>query len=64
VLQGIRFGLLITVINIVYTSLASWTTLPIPHNMILGWIGGEGALCILLSRFIAALLQPKPLSST
>jgi hypothetical protein len=58
VLQGIRFGILITIINIVYTSLASWTVIPIPHMMIVKWILGEGSLCVILSIFIAGLMQP------
>jgi hypothetical protein len=58
--QGIRFGILLALVSTVYGSISGWVVLPLPHQLPLKWMIGEGILCILLGMLVAAILQPKP----
>jgi hypothetical protein len=57
--QGIRFGILLALVTTVFGSLTSWATMPMPHQLAVHWILGEGVLCILLGLVIAIIAQPK-----
>ncbi|HYL61555.1 MAG TPA: hypothetical protein VE077_02960 [Candidatus Methylomirabilis sp.] len=57
--QGLRFGIFLALITIVYDSSAAWNMMAIPTSLVGKWIIGEGLLCIIFSLFIAAILQPR-----
>jgi len=57
--QGVRFGIVLALITIVYDSSAAWNMMPVPTSLVEKWIIGEGFLCIILSLVVAAICQPK-----
>ena len=57
--QGIRFGILLALVVVVYGSLSGWVILPLPHMLVVKWIIGEGLLSIVFGLVIAAICQPK-----
>jgi hypothetical protein len=58
--QGIRFGLLMALVTVVYSSLSGWVILPIPHMLLVKWILGESALCMVFGVAVAGICRPKP----
>ena len=61
--QGIRFGIFLALLTVVYDSLAAWNMMLVPTSLIVKWIIGEGLLCIIFSLVIAAICQPKSSSA-
>ena len=57
--QGVRFGILLAMVVIVYSSLSGWVIMPVPHMLVLKWIIGESLLCIVFSLVVARTCQPK-----
>lgn len=57
--QGIRFGILLALVTVVYDSLAAWDMMAVPASLVAKWIIGEGLLCIVFSLIVAAICQPK-----
>jgi hypothetical protein len=57
--QGIRFGILLAMVTVVYGSLSGWVILPIPHMLALKWIIGESLLSIVFGLVVAAICQPR-----
>ena len=57
--QGIRFGILLWLVTVVYASLSGWVIMPIPHMLAVKWMIGEGLLCLVFSMVVAAICQPK-----
>lgn len=58
-MQGIRFGILLSLVTVVYSSIYSWVVLEVPHMLAVKWICMEGIQCLLLGLLIAAILQPE-----
>ena len=58
--QGVRFGILLAMVAVVYGSLSGWVILPIPHMLVVKWIVFEGLLSIVFGLLVAAICQPKP----
>jgi hypothetical protein len=58
--QGIRFGILLALVTVVYGSLSGWVILPIPHMLAVKWIVGESLLSVAFGLVVAAIYQPKP----
>jgi hypothetical protein len=56
--QGIRFGVLLALVAAVPNSLIQYAVYPVPHQLALHWILGEGALAVLLGVLLAAICQP------
>ena len=57
--QGIRFGILLTLVSTVPASLFEYVTVPVPHTIAFHWVLGEGIQCVLLGLLIAFICQPK-----
>ena len=57
--QGIRFGVLLALVTVVYGSLSGWVIFPIPHMLAVKWIIGEGLLSVVFGLVVAAICQPK-----
>ena len=57
--QGMRFGILLALVAVVYGSLSSWVILPIPHMLAVKWMVYEGVLSLLFGLVVAAICQPK-----
>jgi len=57
--QGIRFGILLALVVVVYGSLSGWVILPIPHTLVVKWIIGESLLSVVFGLVVAAICQPK-----
>jgi hypothetical protein len=56
--QGIRFGILLALVTVVYGSLSGRVILPLSHNLVMKWIIGESALSVVFSLIVAAICQP------
>ena len=57
--QGLRFGILLWLVTVVYSSLSGWVILPIPHMLAVKWMIGEGLLCLVFGLVVAAICQPR-----
>jgi archaellum biogenesis protein FlaJ (TadC family) len=57
--QGVRFGILMALVTVVYSSLSGWVILPVPHMLVVKWIVGESALCVVFGMVVAGICQPK-----
>lgn len=58
--QGIRFGIFMALVSVVYGSLSGWVIMPIPHMLAVKWIVYEGLLCVVFGLVVAVICQPKP----
>lgn len=58
--QGIRFGILLALVAVVYGALSGWVILPIPHMLAVKWIICEGLLSVVFGLVVAVICQPKP----
>jgi archaellum biogenesis protein FlaJ (TadC family) len=58
--QGLRFGILISLVTVAYGSLSGWVILPIPHMLVVKWIVCESVLSVVFGLVVAAICQPKP----
>jgi hypothetical protein len=58
--QGIRFGILMALVSVVYGALSGWVIMPIPHMLAVKWILYEGLLCVVFGLVVAVICQPKP----
>ncbi len=61
--QGVRFGILLALAVVVYSSLSGWVILPVPHLLVAKWIISESLLAVALGLVIAGICQAeiKPL---
>jgi len=57
--QGVRFGILMALVSVVYGSLSGWVILPIPHMLVVKWILYESLLSVAFGIVVAAICQPK-----
>jgi len=57
--QGLRFGILLALVAVVYGSLSGWVILPIPHRLAVKWIVMESVLSVVFGLVVAAICQPK-----
>jgi hypothetical protein len=58
--QGIRFGILVALVSVVYGALSGWVIMPIPHMLAVKWIIYESVLSVVFGLVVAAICQPKP----
>jgi archaellum biogenesis protein FlaJ (TadC family) len=58
--QGVRFGILVAMVTVVYGSLSGWVILPIPHMLVVKWIVCESILSVVFGLVVAVICQPKP----
>jgi len=56
--QGIRFGILLALVVVVYSSLSAWVILPIPHMLAVKWIVCESLLSVVFGLAVAGICQP------
>ena len=56
--QGIRFGILLAMVAVVYGSLSGWVILPIPHVLVVKWILSESLLSVVFGLAVAAIYKP------
>jgi archaellum biogenesis protein FlaJ (TadC family) len=56
--QGIRFGILLALVVVVYSSLSAWVILPIPHMLAVEWIVSESLLSVVFGLTVAGICQP------
>jgi archaellum biogenesis protein FlaJ (TadC family) len=56
--QGVRFGILLAMVVVVYSSLSGWVILPVPHLLVEKWIISESLLAVVLGLVIAGICQP------
>jgi archaellum biogenesis protein FlaJ (TadC family) len=56
--QGIRFGILLALVVVVYSSLTGWVIIPVPHQLVVKWIISETLLAVVLGLVIAAICRP------
>jgi len=56
--QGIRFGILLTLVAVVYSSLSGWVILPIPHMLAVKWIVSESLLSVVFGLAVAGICKP------
>jgi hypothetical protein len=61
--QGVRFGILMALVTVVYSSLSGWVIMPVPHMLVVKWIAGESVLCLVFGVVVAGMCQPKPAAS-
>jgi archaellum biogenesis protein FlaJ (TadC family) len=55
--QGVRFGILLALVVVVYSSLTGWVILPLPHLLVAKWIISETLLTVVLGLVIAGICQ-------
>ena len=58
--QGVRFGILMALVTVVYGALSGWVIMPIPHMLAVKWIVYESALSVVFGLVVAVICQPKP----
>jgi hypothetical protein len=56
--QGIRFGILLALVVVVYSSLSAWVIMPIPLILPVKWIVGESLLSVVFGLTVAGICQP------
>jgi hypothetical protein len=56
--QGIRFGILLALVAVVYGSLSGWVILPIPHLLAVKWILSESLLSVVFGLAVAGIYKP------
>ncbi len=57
--QGVRYGILITLLAVVPHSLGEYVTVDMPHMLALKWIVAGGVQMIILGLIVAGILGPK-----
>ena len=57
--QGIRFGILMALVSVIYGSLSGWVILPVPHMLVVKWMAGEGLLSVVFGLVVAGICQPR-----
>lgn len=62
VAQGIRFGILLAMVVVVYGSLSGWVILPLPHMLAVKWIIGESLLSAVFALVVAVIVRPNSAS--
>jgi len=58
-LQGIRFGVLLAMVQAIYTNVSLWVVVPIPHELSIKMIFGEVVIAFLFSLVLAAIYRPQ-----
>jgi hypothetical protein len=56
--QGIRFGILLALVVVVYSSLSAWVIMPISHLLAVKWIVSESLLSVVFGLVVAGICQP------
>jgi hypothetical protein len=56
--QGIRFGILLAMVAVVYGALSGWVILPIPHMLAVKWIVSESLLSVVFGLAVAGICKP------
>jgi hypothetical protein len=56
--QGIRFGILLALVAVVYGSLSAWVILLIPHMLAVKWIVSGSLLSVVFGLAVAGISQP------
>ena len=56
--QGVRFGILLSLVSVIYGSLSGWVMIPVPHELVVKWMAGETVLVVALGLVIARICQP------
>ena len=56
--QGIRFGILLALVAVVYGSLSGWVILPIPHMLAVKWIVSESLLSVVFGLAVTGICKP------
>lgn len=56
--QGIRFGVLLALVAVVYGALSGWVILPIPHMLTVKWIVSESLLSVVFGLAVAGICKP------
>ena len=55
--QGIRYGILMTLLVVVLSACAQYTIYPIPYTLALKWMGGGGVQLVVLGLVVAAFCR-------
>jgi len=55
--QGIRFGILMALVVVIYGSLSGWVILPIPHMLAVKWILSESFLSVVFGLAVAGICK-------
>ncbi len=58
--EGIRFGILLALVVVAYSSLSAWVILPIPFMLAVKWIVAESVLSVAFGLVVAGICQAKP----
>jgi len=58
-MQGLRFGVLLAMIQAVYTNVTMWVVMPIPHELSIKMLAGEAVLAFVLALVLAAIYRPQ-----
>jgi hypothetical protein len=56
--QGVRFGILLALVAVVYGALSGWVILPIPHMLAVKWIVSESSLSVVFGLTVAGIYKP------
>ena len=57
--QGLRFGILVALVTVVYSSMTAWVIMPVTHTLVVKWIVSESVLSVVFGLVVAAICQPK-----
>jgi hypothetical protein len=55
--QGIRFGILLALVVVLYRSLSAWVIMPVPPMLLVKWIVGESLLSVVFGLTVAGICK-------
>lgn len=58
-LQGLRFGILLTMVQAFYSNVIMWVVMPIPHELSIKMLIGDTVTSFLLALVLAAIYRPQ-----
>lgn len=58
-MQGLRFGILLTMVQAFYSNVIMWVVMPLPHELSVKMLIGDTVVAFLLALVLAALYRPQ-----
>lgn len=58
-MQGLRFGVLLTMVQAFYSNVIMWVVMPLPHELSIKMLIGDTVVTFLLALVLAALYRPE-----
>ena len=58
-MQGLRFGVLLTMVQAFYSNVVMWVVMPLPHELSIKMLIGDTVTAFILALVLAAIYRPQ-----